>query len=375
MSKNWSPLIVLGTRPEAIKMAPIFRAMTSHSHFTPRLCVIGQHSDLIAPMIKLFGMKPDYTLTITRSKPGLLMLTAEILASMHDWIHDIPCHDGVIVQGDTTAAFCTALAAYYQQVPVFHVEAGLRSYNKNEPMPEEVNRRAITSMADLHFAPSARARENLLSEHIPKAHIHLTGNTVIDAMQWVFSTQLDPFQDETHPLYSLVHKPYILLTAHRREHWGDRHKEYFKALNRVALSQPEVSILFPIHSNPVVQQAAAESFSAPNAHLIAAQDYVSFCYLMKYARLIVTDSGGIQEEVTTLGTPTLTIRNVTERMEAIENGPVQLISKEALYSEVLKLLRDDTYYASRSIVSYPYGDGTAGEKITQVIDQWLSSRV
>jgi UDP-N-acetylglucosamine 2-epimerase (non-hydrolysing) len=282
--------------------------------------------------------------------------------------------DLVLVQGDTTTAFTVALAGYYNRCAVGHVEAGLRTCNPLAPFPEENHRRMIAVLADLHFAPSAAAREALLAEGIASGAITLTGNTVIDALQWILQRVPDPYRDGVLPTGDA--RPYILVTAHRRENFERLHRQYFCELNAIAAQMPQMQVIFVMHPNPHARALAVQSLDQPNIHKVEPLPYASFLHLLRGAALIITDSGGIQEESAFFGTPTLVIRELTERRELLQDGHMIVVGTEAgkLSAEALKLLRDEHYYRQYARVNLPYGTGHASTRIVDRITQWAEAR-
>jgi UDP-N-acetylglucosamine 2-epimerase len=361
-------LFVFGTRPEAIKLAPLVRELSAHPNFHCKLCVTGQHRELLAQVVDLFGLRPDWNLEIMRSDHDLPYLTgaalsgvAGILASWRP--------DRVIVQGDTTTTFAGALAAFYQRIPVAHVEAGLRTDNIYAPWPEEVNRRLVSQVADLHFAPTARARDNLLREGIDPGRIFVTGNTGIDALLWV-SAMLDESPELRARVEKILDgrfaegKRVILMTGHRRESFDGGLARICRAMARIALRR-DVAIVFPVHPNPNVRRATEPLHRHDNILLVDPVDYPELVFLLKRCHFVVTDSGGIQEEAPSFGKPVLVTRDTTERPEAMEHGLAKLVGtdEQRLFDEMQALLDDPQAYRRMSRVENPYGDGFASRRI------------
>jgi len=383
-------LSVFGTRPEAIKMAPVIRELQKYpDRVESRVCVTAQHRQMLDQVLDLFGIVPDIDLDLMRSDQSLPDLTARVLTSMSNVLsQERP--DVVLVQGDTTTVMATALAAFYQQIPVGHVEAGLRTRDRYAPFPEEINRRMAAVLATYHFAPTQTAVDALLVEAVPKENIFLTGNTVIDALLWVVSQppsletlallqQLglagEPGVEETDGhVYSRQHpctsSPLLLVTAHRRENFGTAFEALCRGLRMVAERNPDVRIVYPVHYNPSVREPVNRILAGhPRIHLIDPLPYEPFAHLMKAAHLILTDSGGIQEEAPALGKPVLVLRDVTERPEAVESGAAKVIGtdSERIVAETERLLYDEAAYRHMARVTSPYGDGHAAERIVRVI--------
>ena len=361
-------LFVFGTRPEAIKLAPVVQEFSTRPNFDCKLCVTGQHRELLAQVLDLFGLRPDWNLEIMRPDQDLAYLTgaalsgvAGILASWRP--------DRVIVQGDTTTSFAGALAAFYHKVPVAHVEAGLRTSNIYSPWPEELNRRLVGQVADLHFAPTPRARKNLLREGIGDERIIVTGNTGIDALLWV-SARLDRQAELRARVEKLLdgrfaeHKRVILMTGHRRESFDGGLVRICRAMARIAL-RSDVAIVFPVHPNPNVRRATEPLRQYDNVLLANPVDYPELVFLLKQCYFVVTDSGGIQEEAPSFGKPVLVTRDTTERPEAMEHGLAKLVGTDELrlFDEMQRLLDDPQAYQSMSRVENPYGDGFASRRI------------
>jgi UDP-N-acetylglucosamine 2-epimerase len=365
-------MLVFGTRPEAIKMAPLVRRMAATPGLQPVVCVTAQHRQMLDQVLDLFGIRPDHDLDIMRSAQGLTYVTTAVLEGMAAiFAKDRP--DRILVQGDTTTTFAAALAAFYAKIPVGHVEAGLRTWNIHSPWPEEMNRRLTGGIADLHFPPTANSRDNLLREGVDPARIHVTGNTGIDALlDAVGILDADPARvaalDAKLPRLDPA-KRIVLVTGHRRENFDGGLERVARGVRMLA-DRGDLEIVYPVHLNPVVQDAAkAVLGSHPNIHLIAPLDYLPFVNLMRRAHLIVTDSGGVQEEAPSLGKPVLVTRDTTERPEAVTAGTVRLVgtSTEALVANATQLLDEAGAYQAMSFAHNPYGDGHAADRIIQVL--------
>lgn len=354
-------------------MAPLVRALQSDSRFIARLCVTAQHRQMLDQVLDLFELNPDYDLDIMRNSQGLAEITTAILQGMQGVFADFH-PDIVLVHGDTSTTFATTLAAYYHQIPVAHVEAGLRTGNIYSPWPEEANRKLTAVLAALHFAPTEMARKNLLREGISTAAIQVTGNTVIDALQAVVAqlSSSDELQQRFGAQFAYLREAHriILVTGHRRENFGGGFERICKALVDTARTFPDVEIVYPVHLNPNVQEPVNRLLlGIANIHLIAPLDYLPFIYLMNRAHLILTDSGGIQEEAPALGKPVLVMRDTTERPEAVSAGTVQLVGTdaEAIFSGISQLLNDPAAYQKMSFAHNPYGDGAACPRIIEAL--------
>jgi UDP-N-acetylglucosamine 2-epimerase len=361
-------LFVFGTRPEAIKLAPVVRELSARPDFQCKICVTGQHRELLTQVLDLFGLQPDWNLQIMRSDQDLAYLTGAALSGVASTLASFR-PDRVIVQGDTTTTFAGALAAFYHRIPVAHVEAGLRTDNIYSPWPEEVNRRLVGQVADLHFAPTARARDNLLREGIDQDRIIVTGNTGIDALLWV-SALLDERADLRSRSAKVLDRRFvedkrmILMTGHRRESFDGGLARICRAISRVAL-RPDVAIVFPVHPNPNVRRAIEPLYRHDNILLTQPVDYLELVFLLKRCHFVVTDSGGIQEEAPSFGKPVLVTRDTTERPEAMEHGLAKLVGTDdrQLFAQMEALLDDPQAYRRMSRVENPYGDGLASHRI------------
>lgn len=361
--------IVLGTRPEAIKLAPVIRELRRDpDRWDLRVVATAQHRELLDRVLGLFEIRADVDLDIMREDQDLYGVTEKALRGLGDSFREIQ-PDMVLVQGDTTSVFAGALAAFYQKIPVGHVEAGLRTEMRYSPFPEEINRHLTSVLADLHFAPTSRAAWNLRHEGLDDTGIIITGNTVIDALLDVASREEPPLPEGVDPQKTL-----ILVTAHRRESFGVPLERAFKALAILAERHPECQIVYPVHPNPKVRKAAKENLGASrNIILLEPMDYVPFVGLMKRSKLILTDSGGIQEEAPALGVPVLVLRSVTERPEAVHAGTVKLVGTDPhkILSEAERLLTDPVYHNRMAAATNPYGDGKASERIAQALSHYF----
>lgn len=361
-------MTVFGTRPEAIKMAPVVLELQKHAdRIQTIVAVTAQHRQMLDQVLDLFQITPDYDLDIMSQGQTLYDITTKSLMGLKDVLaKEKP--DLVLVHGDTTTTFAGALASYYQQVPVGHVEAGLRTGDIYSPFPEEMNRKLTGAIAAIHFAPTATAKANLLKENVNPSHIYVTGNTVIDALMTTVAGDYD-FGDDLKDVDFHNHRV-ILLTTHRRENLGEPMRHIYKALRRIIEEIPDTEIVFPVHRNPLVRKVVEEELAGVDRiHLIDPMEYEPFANLMSLSSLVLTDSGGIQEEAPSLGKPVLVLRNTTERPEAVEAGTVRLIGtdKDVVYAETKRLLTDQAAYDAMSNAVNPYGDGKASQRIVQAI--------
>lgn len=370
-------LCIFGTRPEAIKMAPIIKRLESDSRFQSKICVTSQHQQMLTSVLDLFHIQPDFDLQVMVANQDLSQLTAKILIGLVEVFKQYQPHC-VLVHGDTTTTFAASLAAYYHRVPVVHVEAGLRTGDIYSPWPEEANRKLSGTLATVHCAPTARSRQNLLREGISPENIYVTGNTVVDSLFQIIKTidaapELGQMFQQQFSFLSPTRK-FILVTGHRRENFGQGFEQICHALVQIARSFPEIDILYPAHLNPNVQKPVKSLLGGmQNIFLVEPVDYLSFVHLMRSAYIILTDSGGIQEEAPSLGKPVLVMREKTERPEAIDAGVVKLVgtSVEKIVSNVTLLLTDEKYYKRMSEAMNPYGDGIAAERIINVVfERW-----
>lgn len=370
-------MLVFGTRPEAIKMAPLARALLNAEHLQLCLCVTGQHRQMLDDVMALFELHPDHDLDVMTPGQTLNSLSATIIANLDDvLVSEAP--DMVLVHGDTTTSFAASLAAFHRGIAVGHVEAGLRTGNLFAPWPEEANRRLTGVLADLHFAPTEWAGANLLREGVAEDRVSVTGNTVIDALLWMRQRlQEQRWQPADPDLACLADgAPMVLITGHRRENFGDGFLNICRALRTLAERYPAVHFIYPVHLNPQVQEPVYRLLEGvANLKLIAPQNYQAFVYLMDRAYLILTDSGGVQEEAPSLGTPVLVMRETTERPEAVEAGTVKLVGTDAqcIVTEVSRLLDDPQAYQAMQKAHNPYGDGQASGRIVARVAEFLEA--
>lgn len=359
---------VFGTRPEAIKMAPLVKKLNADPDIESVLCVTAQHREMLDQVLELFELKPDYDLNIMKPNQTLAMITANVLTGMEDvLIKERP--DIVLVHGDTSTTFSAALAAFYQKIPVGHVEAGLRTYDMYSPFPEEVNRVLTGHMASIHFAPTERNCSNLMKEGIPEDRIAITGNTVVDALLEVAGKPYE-FEDETLKNIDFENKRVIAVTCHRRENLGEYMVHIFSAIREIAEEFEDVEVVYPVHLNPKVRATANEILSGcENVHLIDPLSYQPFVNLMAKSYFIITDSGGMQEEAPSLGKPVLVVRRETERPEALAAGTVKLagVEQATIAAMARELLTDRSAYDAMAHAENPYGDGHACEKIIEAL--------
>jgi len=366
-------LTVYGTRPEAIKMAPLVHALAADSRFEVRVCVTAQHREMLDQVLDLFEISPNYDLNLMKPGQSLSDVTSGILKGMESVLEDFK-PDVVLVHGDTATTFATALAAYYKQIPVGHIEAGLRTGNIYSPWPEEGNRKLTGTLAQFHFAPTETSKMNLIKENVDSATIAVTGNTVIDALLWI-KEKLDTnpaLQADLAAGFPMLDaaKKLILVTGHRRESFGGGFERICEAIKTIADEHQECQIVYPVHLNPNVQEPVRRLLSnCINVHLIPPQEYLPFVYLMSCSTLILTDSGGIQEEAPSLGKPVLVMRDTTERPEALEAGTVKLVGTDVavITTEVRNLLQNQVSYQQMARAINPYGDGKASKKIIDFI--------
>ena len=365
--------VAFGTRPEAIKMAPVVKALKQQPGVDCTVCVTGQHRQMLDQVLKLFGIEPDIDLNIMQAGQDLYDVTSRVLLGMRDALKQLQ-PDVLLVHGDTTTCFAAGLAAFYAGIPVAHVEAGLRTGNFRAPFPEEANRALVGRITQFHFAPTQTARQNLLKENVADGNIHVTGNTVIDALLSVrdaIASYPESFwQQYLQPsLLERIEAPgtrMVLITGHRRENFGRGFTELCEAIRQLAMSNPSVLFVYPVHLNPNVQRPVRDILGAvANVHLIEPLDYLPFVFLMDRCHLVLTDSGGVQEEAPSLGKPVLVMRDVTERPEAVQAGTVRLVgtNREKIVSSIQELLDDPDSYQRMSMARNPYGDGRAAPRI------------
>jgi len=372
MAAKKKVMLVFGTRPEAIKMAPLVHAVSAHPQLEALTVVTAQHRQMLDQVLEIFDIKPDVDLDIMQPGQSLPSVTARILQGMTPVFDELK-PDIVLVHGDTSTTLSAALAAFYAKIPVGHVEAGLRTGDMQAPWPEEMNRRLTSPLSSLHFAPTASSRANLLREGIADESIHVTGNTVIDALlQMDERIRTDAaLQEQMRNRFQFLDatKPLILVTGHRRENFGGGFERICKALGTIA-KRRDVQIVYPVHLNPNVQEPVRRHLSGlENVHLIEPQDYLPFVYLMQQAHIILTDSGGVQEEAPSLGKPVLVMRDTTERPEALDAGTVELVGTddERIVAALERLLDDPVEYSRMSEAHNPYGDGNACQRIVNAI--------
>jgi UDP-N-acetylglucosamine 2-epimerase (non-hydrolysing) len=364
-------LTIFGTRPEAIKLFPLIHALAENPRFDSRVCVTGQHRGMLDQVLEIAGIVPDHDLAVMRPDQSLDSLTARLLEGIGK-VLDAEKPDWVVVQGDTASAMCGALAAYYRKIPVCHVEAGLRSGNIHHPWPEEINRRIIGTIAALHAAPTETAAKALLAENVDPATVHVTGNTVIDALHWITARiEAEPaLADGLAGLEArFAGKRIIGVTSHRRENFGGGMEAIAEAIRRLALHD-DIAVIFPVHLNPNVRSVMERELSGlDNVALIEPLDYPHFARLMTIAHLMLTDSGGVQEEAPALGKPVLVMRETTERPEGVEAGTAKLVGTDAaqIVVEAKRLLDDETAYAAMARAHNPFGDGHAAERIVELL--------
>ena len=363
-------MIVFGTRPEAIKMCPLVNELKKRADMQTIVCITGQHREMLHQVLDAFNVVPDYDLGIMKTGQDLFDITSAVLTGLKS-VFSSESPDIVLVHGDTGTAFSATLAAYYLNIPVGHVEAGLRTYDLQSPFPEEFNRRAISLISRLHFAPTIAAADNLLREGHSAQSVIVTGNTAIDALRTTVRT------DYHHPLFDWISEHrLILITAHRRENWGAPMIGQFRAIRRVLEEHPDVRAIYPVHLNPLIRDAAHDVFdNCDQIQIIEPLDVLDFHNFMNHSYLILTDSGGIQEEAPALGKPVLVMRDTTERPEGLAAGTLKLVGtdEETLYKEFTQLLDDKQAYQSMSHAANPYGDGHASERIADVLENYCFS--
>lgn len=373
MKKN---LIIFGTRPEAIKMAPLVKKFYEYDNeFETKVCITAQHREMLDQVLSFFEIAPDYDLNLMKPNQNLYTLTADIITNLKPILEDFK-PDFVYVHGDTTTTMAASIASFYSGAKVCHVEAGLRTFNKRSPFPEEVNRSIAGSISDYHFAPTTTSKNNLTNENIPENNIVVTGNTVIDALQFSSKKVMSPgyFDNEVDHLKTIVDnsKKLILVTGHRRENHGQGFINICSALKQIAIDNNDVQIIYPVHLNPNVQKPVYELLNdIDNIKLITPLSYPAFVWLMSKSYLIITDSGGIQEEAPSLGKPVLVMRDTTERPEAVDAGTVFLVGtdKNKIIKEANKLLNNKESYTKMSKLHNPYGDGTACDEIVRFMSK------
>jgi UDP-N-acetylglucosamine 2-epimerase (non-hydrolysing) len=371
-------LIVFGTRPEAIKMAPLIKEFSKYNKFETKVCVTAQHREMLDQVLQLFEIIPDYDLNIMKPSQDLYQITANILLNIKVVLRDFS-PDIVFVHGDTTTTFATSLACFYEKITVAHVEAGLRTNNIYSPWPEEMNRQLTGRLAKFHFAPTQTAKMNLLRENVPDSSIFITGNTVIDALKIALNKieksltlreKILTVLEHENISKSIINSKFILVTGHRRENFGQGFENICQALLKIAKTFPEINIIYPLHLNPNVQKPVRFLLSNQKNIIISKPlQYEEFLYLMQKSFLILTDSGGIQEEAPSIGKPVFVMRDTTERPEAVNAGTVRLTGTDAdeIFNNITKLLNDKNEYEKMSQAKNPYGNGTASKKIVEII--------
>jgi UDP-N-acetylglucosamine 2-epimerase len=361
---------VFGTRPEAIKMAPLVKKMETNPNIISKVLVTGQHRQMLDSVLEIFNIKPDFDLNIMKHGQTIQDISSKVMYGVSDIIRNNFRPDLLLVHGDTSTSFSSALGAFYEKIPVGHVEAGLRTGNIYSPYPEEMNRKLIGSLSTYHFAPTINNKNNLLKENISEQNIVVTGNTVIDALHSVIDVKYDFSKDENLKKVDF-NKKIILLTCHRRENWGRPMENIFDAINRVAGENKDIQIIYPVHMNPQIVKLANERLTQSNIVLIEPLEYVEFANLINKSYLILTDSGGLQEEAPSLGKPVLVLRTETERPEAVDAGTVKVIGVEYenVYKEISRILNDKKEYDKMSNAVNPYGDGKACDRIIDFIEK------
>ena len=369
-SRVTTVLVVLGTRPEAIKLAPVIAELRRHPDVATRVCLTGQHREMVQPILELFNVHPEFDLALMTPDQRLSSLTAAALTRLDEVIGST-APDWVLLQGDTSSAMAAALAAFHRRVPIAHVEAGLRTHDLARPFPEEGNRRIAGALATIHFAPTELARVNLLREGADSSRVYVTGNTVVDALLTVGRL---PEESSAGPLACLpLNRRIILMTAHRRESFGNALRDVCRAVREIMDAVPDLHCVYPVHLNPNVQEPARAILAGhERISLIPPLDYVSLVHLMRRSTLILTDSGGLQEEAPTFGKPVLVLRELTERPEAVQAGCARIVGtdRQVIVSAALELLTDRSAYDCMAKIANPFGDGHASERIVRVLRNW-----
>ena len=381
MKKNLKKniLILIGTRPEAIKLIPVYLELKKQKWTNVKLCTTSQHKEMLQQVLNLFNITPEVDLNIMKHNQSLFSLSADILLKLEQVFNKIK-PDLVMVQGDTTTSAFGAIAAFYLKIPLAHVEAGLRTYNKYSPWPEEFNRKVISLISDIHFAPTIHAKNNLIAEKIPKKNIFVTGNTIVDAINIITKRIKHNKQLYTQLKENFAfidnNTTYILITAHRRENFGTNIKNICLAIKKLANSIPNVEFIYPVHPNPNIKKPVYEILSNhPRIHLLKPLDYISFLYLLDKCYLVLSDSGGLQEETPSFNKPLLILRDTTERPEAIKAGTANLIGTKIddIYNNVLRLLNNKTAYKKMQKNKNPFGDGKSTIRICNIIKKYFSN--
>ena len=374
MSRKLRILVVLGTRPEAIKLCPLYLSLRRVEDIEVKMCTTGQHREMLAQVLNVFEIEPEYSFEVMKQGQSLSGIASTILSAIDPILQEL-MPDVVIVQGDTTTAFAVALASYHRRIKIAHVEAGLRTYRLDSPWPEEGNRQLVSRIADFHFAPTEEAKANLLAERINENRIFVTGNTVIDALQWTVERNRSRSAELRDSLresgYTL--KPdgrVVLITGHRRENWGRGIENLANAIAELSSTFPDVDFVFPVHLNPIVRNTIYDVLGrASNVHLMNPVEYSEFVFLLANSYLVLTDSGGIQEEAPSLGKPVLVVRDTTERPEGVDAGTVRLVGSDRMniVKNVTLLLNDRDLYQQMSAAANPYGDGKACRRISDIL--------
>lgn len=366
--KKLCVMSVFGTRPEAVKMAPLIKELEQCEEIQSIVCVTAQHRQMLDQVLELFHIQPQYDLNVMKDRQTLTSITTRVLEGMEKVLETVK-PDIVLVHGDTTTSFAVALAAFYKQIKVGHVEAGLRTYNKYEPFPEEMNRKLTGSLADLHFSPTTLACSNLIKEGVEKSHIYVTGNTVIDALKHTVEEDYEFTVPELNDI-SYKNRKVLTVTAHRRENIGTPLEQICEAILQIVNENPDVEVIYTVHKNPAVREIVYHILgNVEHIHLIEPLDLKDMHNLLKRSYLVLTDSGGLQEEVPSLGKPVLVLRNVTERPEGIEAGTLKLagVKRESIYNITKILLKNQEIYQNMSQAKNPFGDGNASKRITQAL--------
>ncbi|MEO0275568.1 MAG: UDP-N-acetylglucosamine 2-epimerase (non-hydrolyzing) [candidate division WOR-3 bacterium] len=365
--------IIFGTRPEVIKLFPVIRELRKYKNVSVKICATAQHREMLDQFLKFFNIEPDYDLNIMEKNQTPSYVASQVFLKLEPILRkEKP--DYIVIEGDTTTVAASALCAFYNKIKVAHVEAGLRTYDKWQPFPEEINRRVVTTVADLHFAPTKRAKENLLKEGVDEKKIYVTGNPVVDSLLYIANLDFNSFDFDLKKLNLSLEsdtKKLILVTAHRRENFGEPLKNICYSLKTITeIYKDKIWIVYPVHLNPNVWESVHEILSGiENIKLIPPVDYFSLIYLLKNSYFVMTDSGGIQEEAPSFGKPVLVLRDVTERPEGIEAGVAKLVGtqKERIVNEAIKLIEDEKEYNKMAKAINPYGDGKAGERIARIL--------
>ncbi|AAK81004.1 UDP-N-acetylglucosamine 2-epimerase (non-hydrolysing) [Clostridium acetobutylicum] len=367
---------IFGTRPEAIKMAPLVKKLKENKNFQAKVCVTAQHREMLDQVLSLFNIEPDFDLNIMKNKQSLTTITSSVLHGLSE-IFSAERPDIILVHGDTTTTFAASLAAFYEKIAIGHVEAGLRTYDKYFPFPEEVNRKLTGAIADMHFAPTVKSKNNLLREGVKEKNIFITGNTVIDAMKYTVDSNYVFKNDQLNKL-DYKHKKIIMVTAHRRENWGKGIENICTALRRIVEENNDVELVYLVHLNPIVKNVVYRNLNNINrVHLLPPLDTKETHNLMNKCFMVMTDSGGLQEEAPHLGKPVLVLRNVTERPEAVEAGTVKLVGTDIknIVDETCRIINNKDEYEKMSRAINPYGDGRASERIVDYMLDYFHSLV